>query len=68
MTDAYSRYEIDIEATPDIVKIPSRFRVKTRRHKLLGLIVKELFEHKGNMPVILSRPCMYGVFGRPVRT
>ena len=66
MTDAYSRYEIQIETTPDIVKVPSRFRVKTRRHKLLGLIFKELFEHKGNMPVILSRPCMYGVFGRPV--
>ena len=64
--DAYSRYDIKTEVTPDIVKIPSRFRVKVKRGKLLKLLVKEVVETRGNMPVVMSRPCMYGVFSRPV--
>jgi len=64
--DAYSRYDIQTEPTENIVKVPSRFRVKVKRAKLLKLIVKEVVETKGNMAVTMSRPCMYGVFGRPV--
>lgn len=64
--DAYSRYDIKTEVTPDIVKIPSRFRVKVKRGKLLKLLVKEVIETRANMPVVMSRPCMYGVFSRPV--
>lgn len=64
--DAYSRYDIQTELTENIVKVPSRFRVRVKRAKLLKLIVKELVETKGNMAVTMSRPCMYGVFGRPV--
>ncbi len=66
MTGKYERYDIEPETTPDIVKVPSRFRVKVKRHKLIGLILKETIETRGNMGVVMSRPCVYGVFGRPV--
>ncbi|MEX0990986.1 MAG: glutamate synthase-related protein [Actinomycetota bacterium] len=67
MTESsYQRYEIEAESAPDIVKVPPRFRVKTRKHKLIALALKELVEFKGNAKVAMSRPCMYGVFGRVV--
>jgi hypothetical protein len=66
MGNAYERYDIATSAFPDVVPVPSRFRVKVKRHRLLGMIVKETVETRFNLPVVLSRPCMYGVFGRKV--
>jgi len=63
---SFHRYDIEAESAPDIVKLPPRFKVKTRKHKLIQLAVTELIQFKGNAKVALSRPCMYGVFGRPV--
>ncbi len=64
--NAYRRYDIDSEAVPDVVKVPSRFKVKVKRHKLAALIAKEMVETGFDVPVVLSRPCVYGVFGRKV--
>ncbi len=67
MTEStYRRYDIEAETAPDVIKVPPRFRVKTRKHKLIALALKELVEFKGNAKVAMSRPCMYGVFGRVV--
>jgi Conserved region in glutamate synthase len=65
-SSAFRRYHIETQTTPDIVPYPSRFRVKVKKHGLVGLLLKELFEYKGNFQVALSRPCVYGVFSRPV--
>jgi len=62
----YQRYHIETQPTPDIVSLPPRFRVKVKKHRLIAMVVKEIFEYKGNLPVALSRPCVYGVFSRPV--
>ncbi len=62
----YHRYHIETQTAPDIVPFPSRFRVKVKKHRLIAMVVKELFTCKGNLPVALSRPCVYGVFSRPV--
>jgi glutamate synthase-like protein len=62
----YYRYHIEIQTTPDIVPFPPRFRVKVNKHRLMAMVLKELFAFKGNLPVALSRPCVYGVFSRPV--
>jgi len=62
----YHRYHIETQTTPDIVPFPSRFRVKVKKHRLIAMVVKELFTCKGNLPVALSRPCVYGVFSSPV--
>src|SRR6266480_4889523 len=60
------RYHIETRPTPDIVPFPSRFRVKVKKHGLIGLLLRELIEYKGNFQVAMSRPCLYGVFSGPV--
>src|SRR6266705_2889692 len=65
-SNVYHRYHIETQTTPDIVPFPSRFRVKVKKHRLIAMVVKELFACKGNLPVAMSRPCVYGVFSSPV--
>jgi hypothetical protein len=62
----YRRYHIETRFTPDLVPLPPRFRVRVKKHRLIGLVLKELIEFRGNVRVALSRPCVYGVFSRPV--
>src|SRR5262249_4332495 len=49
-----------------IVPLPSRFRVKVHKPRLIRMVLKEAVAFKSNLPVALSRPCVYGVFSRPV--
>jgi hypothetical protein len=63
---SFRRYHIDTAETPDVAPHPTKFRVRTRRLNLLRLLVTELVHFRGNLPVVLARPCVYGVFGRPV--
>jgi hypothetical protein len=63
---AFHRYHIDTADAPDIEPHPTKFRVKTNRPRLLGLLLRELIHYRGKLPVVLARPCVYGVFGRPV--
>lgn len=65
-SSTFQRYHIETRSTPDIVPFPSRFRVKVKKHGLIGMLIRELFEYKGNFQVALSRPCLYGVFSGPV--
>ncbi len=51
---------------PELTPVPPRFRVRVKRHKLIALVARELIETRGDLRVSLSRPCVYGVFGRPV--
>jgi hypothetical protein len=61
------RYHIETREAPDVVSHPSRFRVQVKRRKLVGMVLHELlFEYRGLPEVALSRPCVYGVFGRIV--
>lgn len=62
----YRRYHIETRLTPDVVPLPPKFQVKVRKHRLIAMVVQELIAYKGNLPVTLSRPCIYGVFSRPV--
>jgi Conserved region in glutamate synthase len=63
---AYRRYQIATEHTPNIVALPPRFRVRVKKHRLARLLLKELVHLRGKLPVVLSRPCVYGVFSGPV--
>ncbi len=65
-SNVYHRFHIETQTTPDIVSLPPRFQVKVKKHRLVGMVLKELFELKGDLAVALSRPCVYGVFSRPV--
>src|SRR6266536_3142736 len=62
---AYRRYHIATEHTPNIVALPPRFRIRVKKHRLAQLLLKELVHFRGNLPVVLSRPCVYGVFSGP---
>ena len=62
----YRRYHLQTQLMPELIPVPPRFRVRVKRHKLIALVARELFETRGDLRVSLSRPCVYGVFGRPV--
>jgi len=62
----YHRYHIHTESAPDIERWPSRFNVQVGKVGLAKHLIREIFEYRGNLEVILSRPCMYGVFSGPI--
>ena len=63
----FTRYHIETKPAPDIEKWPTRFTVKVGKVELAKFLIKEIL-HYGpfNHKVILSRPCIYGVFSGPV--
>lgn len=62
----YRRYHIEIQKTPNIRPHPHNFNVRVNRLKLAKFLIKELIQYKGNLNVVLSRPCVYGVFSGPL--
>jgi hypothetical protein len=63
---SYRRYHIETRVAPDIEPWPSRFRVKVGKAGLAKLLLKELIQYRGDLDVVTSRPCIYGVFSGPV--
>jgi len=63
---AYRRYTITTRLTPEVVPVPPRFRVRVTKYRLVALAAQEILAARGSLRVALSRPCVYGVFGRPV--
>ena len=59
----YERYKIESRPAPHIYQIPHKFDVRAKKIRLAGMLVHEAFEYKFNKEVVLSRPCIYGVFG-----
>jgi glutamate synthase-like protein len=59
----YERFKIETKPAPHVFQIPNRFDVKARKLRLAAMLVHEAFEYKLNKEVVLSRPCIYGVFG-----
>lgn len=62
----FRRYRINGRPAPDVVPLPPRFRVRVSKRRLIGLVLRELLESRLNLPVALDRPCVYGVFSRPL--
>ncbi len=62
----YHRYHLQTETAPEIAPFPNRTRVKVSKRGLAFHLLRELFRHWRYPEVIVSRPCMYGVFSRPV--
>ena len=62
----YRRYHLPAEFAPDVVRHPHRFRVRVRKPRLAGLLLRELLHYGPRPKVLLSRPCIYGVFSGPV--
>jgi glutamate synthase domain-containing protein 2 len=66
VASGYRRYHITTKPTAEIVKHPSRFRVKVKKHRLAAMVLRELLDPRVKLSVALSRPCVYGVYGRPI--
>ena len=65
--EQYHRYHIETKAAPEIEKWPSRFNVTVGKIGLAKSLIKEIFHYgPSKREVILSRPCIYGVFSGPV--
>jgi glutamate synthase domain-containing protein 2 len=62
----FLRYRIDAQPAPGIAPYPSRFRVRVTKRRLMAMVLRELLDPRVKLRVALSRPCVYGVFGRPV--
>lgn len=62
----YKRYQIEKKIAHNILPHPHRFQVKINKLALAKLILKECFRYWGKKDVILSRPCVYGVFSGPI--
>src|SRR5436190_18800616 len=59
----YKRFKIEPEPAPHVHQIPNKFDVSARKLRLAAMLVQEAFEYRLNKEVVLSRPCIYGVFG-----
>lgn len=62
----YHRYHIETKTAPDIAPWPSRFKVRVGKVGLATKLVSEMIHTRFDMPVVTSRPCMYGVYSGPV--
>ena len=62
----YRPYHIPTSSAPDIATFPGRFLVKVKRRSLASFLLRELIRYRGNLGVILSRPCTQGVLSGPV--
>ena len=60
---SYERFRIGTEPAPNVYRVPNRFDVKARKLRLAGMLIHEAFEYRFDRDVVLSRPCIYGVFG-----
>ncbi len=63
---AYSRYHIHTEPCPNRFPHPNRFRVRVGRPGLARHLIHALIRYRANLPVVTSRPCVYGTFSGPV--
>ncbi len=59
----YERFHIDTKSAPHAYPPPPKFDVRARKLRLAAMLVHEAFEYRFKKDVVLSRPCIYGVFG-----
>jgi len=62
----YQRYHLQTSPAPDIEALSGRFCVRVKKQGLASFLIRELIHYRGNKQVVLSRPCVYGVFSGPV--
>jgi len=62
----YVRYSVPSRPAPNAAAHPSRFKVKVNRLELAKLLTREMIQYRGNLDIVLSRPCVYGVFSSPL--
>ncbi len=59
----YQRYSIPVKEAPPRYVVPPKFNVVIDKFRLATMLAGEAMHYRFNRKVILSRPCIYGVFG-----
>ena len=59
----YERFHIETKPAPNVYKPTAKFDVSAKKLRLAAMLVHEAFEYRFKKEVVLSRPCIYGVFG-----
>jgi hypothetical protein len=59
----YKRFKIDANPAPHAYPVPNKFDVSARKVRLATMLLHEALEYRFQKDVVLSRPCIYGVFG-----
>ena len=59
----YRRFRIETRPAPHAYLVPNKFDVSAKKLRLAAMLVHEAFEYRFQKEVVLSRPCIYGVFG-----
>ena len=59
----YERFHIEAKPAPHLYPVPNRFDVRAKKLRLAAMLIHEAFEYRFKRDVVLSRPCIYGVFG-----
>ncbi len=59
----YERFHIETKPAPNVYKPTPKFDVSAKKLGLAAMLVHEAFEYRFKKDVVLSRPCIYGVFG-----
>ena len=59
----YERFHIETKPAPNAYKPTPKFDVSAKKLRLAAMLVHEAFEYRFKKDVVLSRPCIYGVFG-----
>ncbi|MFX1284912.1 MAG: glutamate synthase-related protein [Promethearchaeota archaeon] len=68
----YNRFSIQTSYTPPRIKLPHPFIPRVSKPRLALMLIRELLKNnikllrKEYRKALLSRPCIYGVFSRPV--
>lgn len=62
----YHRYRLLSRSAPNVVVHPHRFKVHVDRLALASLLVREFIHYRGDLRLVLDRPCVYGVFSGPI--
>ncbi len=58
----YERFYIDAKPAGHAFSMPNKFDVHAQRLRLAAMLVHEAIHYRLNRDVVLSRPCIYGVF------
>ncbi|HZD12413.1 MAG TPA: glutamate synthase-related protein, partial [Candidatus Binatus sp.] len=59
----YDRFRIETKPAENLFRVPNRFDVRAKRLRLAVMLLHETIHYRFNRKIVLSRPCIYGVFG-----
>ena len=59
---AYERFHIEAKSADHVYNVPNKFDVHAKRLRLAAMLVHETIRYRFNRDIVLSRPCIYGVF------